>query len=160
MNKRDTFYYWYFLIHIPVTIVMDSTLVVPEQFQYDFQKYLINLHIDYNKDFLSLAPPFWLKIFVCFELFFQLPVFFLGPYYLRKNSKKILLAMMVYGFNAFATTLVCLVYILREGALNGLTESETWNLFAVYSPYFVIPLFMMFDCGNRVMKLLGKVKVE
>lgn len=160
MNKRDTFYYWYFLVHIPITVIMDSCLVIPESHQHWFQTLAVNFHIDFNKDFLLAAPPLWLQVFVFFELLVQLPIFFVAPVLLRRNNSKIYLVMTVYGFNAFLTTLVCLVYVLAKGEAHGLTEGDTWNLFAIYVPYCAIPLFMMLDCGSRVMRLLGKVKVD
>lgn len=68
------------------------------------------------------------------------------------------MVMTVYGFNAFLTTLVCLAYVLSKGEAHGLSVEDTWNLFALYVPYFVIPLFMMLDCGTRVMGMLGQEK--
>lgn len=65
-----------------------------------------------------------------------------------------LVVVAIYGFNAFFTTGVCLLYVLTEGANNGLSESEVWNLFGLYVPYFVIPLAMMIDCTYRAMRLI------
>lgn len=160
MNKRDTFYYWYFLIHIPITVVMDSCLVIPAESRHWIQQFLLDFHLDVNKDFLIDHPPIWLQVFGLFELFVQLPIFVLAPFALRRNSRKIYVVMTIYGFNAFLTTLVCLVYVYLKGEAHGLTVEETWNLFALYVPYFAIPLVMMLDCGWRVMKMLDKVKQE
>lgn len=107
-----------------------------------------------NKDFLLEKPALWLQVFGWFEMVVQLPIFLLAPLALARNGSKIYVVMTIYGFNAFLTTLVCLVYVLDKGEAHGLTVEEVWNLFALYVPYLVIPFAMMVDCGWRVMKML------
>ncbi|GME81699.1 unnamed protein product [Ambrosiozyma monospora] len=108
-HKRDTFYFWFFLLHIPTTILIDSSFLIPSSFKHhhlnissylnidsnpsiitvtsaiessltnflNFQNNILKFHIDQNHDFMALKPPFWLKVFVFFELAFQLPLFFI-----------------------------------------------------------------------------------
>lgn len=156
MNKRDTFYYWYFLIHIPITVIIDSCLVIPKENRHWLQQLVFDFHVLTNKDFLLEKPALWLQVFGWFELVVQLPIFLIAPIALARHSSKIYVVMAIYGFNAFLTTLVCLAYVLDKGEAHGLTVEETWNLFALYVPYLVIPLAMMLDCGWRVTKLLGE----
>lgn len=160
MNKRDTFYYWYFIIHIPVTIIMDSTMVIPEVYQPSFQRWLAEFHITANKDFLLQEMPLRLQISATFELFVQLPIFFLAARALRRNCQKIYVLMTVYGFNAFFTTLLCLAYAYRDAPKHGLTAAETYNLLGLYTPYCLIPLVMMLDCGWRATQLIERPKTE
>ncbi|PVH18140.1 uncharacterized protein CXQ87_001057 [Candidozyma duobushaemuli] len=160
MNKRDTFYYWYFVIHIPVTLVMDSTIVIPSEWQPAWQKALLAFHINTNKDFLLRELPLWLKISGTFELFVQLPIFFIAARALSRQCQKVYVLMTVYGFNAFFTTFLCLAYAWRDGPAHGLTNGELTNLLALYTPYFLIPLFMMVDCGVRTTRLIGKAKTD
>lgn len=133
---------------------MDSSIIVPFDKLHPFQQYLAQLHLTANKDFLLQNPPLWLKFFGAFEVFFQLPIFFYAAFALWKDYKSVLVVMSIYGFNAFFTTGVCLIYVLTEAAKNGLSEAEKWNLFALYSPYFVIPLAMMIDSASRAMTLI------
>lgn len=158
MNKRDTFYYWYFVIHIPITMIMDSTMVIPEQFQPKWQQALAQFHINTNKDFLLQEMPLWLQISGTFELLVQLPIFFIAARALKRNCQKVYVIMTVYGFNAFFTTLLCLAYAWRDAPAHGLTFGETANLLGLYTPYCLIPLFMMLDCGLRAMQLIGAAK--
>lgn len=160
MNKRDTFYYWYFIIYIPVTVIMDLTMVVPERFQPGWQQTLAAFHINTNKDFLLREMPLWLYISATFELFVQLPIFFIAARALKRNCQKVYVLMTVYGFNAFFTTLLCLAYVWRDASSYGLTTGEKANLLGLYTPYFLIPLFMMVDCGVRATQLIGKPKTE
>lgn len=134
---------------------MDSCLVIPWHYLHPFQQYLAKLHVTSNKDFLLQDPPLWLQYFGAFEVVFQLPVFFIAAYSLYKGRKSVLVVMAIYGFNAFFTTGVCLLYVLAMSQDKGLRKHEMWNLFALYVPYFIIPLVMMIDCMFRAMKLIS-----
>lgn len=160
MNKRDTFYFWYFVLHVPITLLVDATIVVPPQFQLGVQKWLLEFHLAQNNDFLLRELPLWLRISGAFEVFVQLPFFVYAALGLRSNNPKTYVGMMVYGFNAFFTTLLCLAYVYTGGESRGLAPSEVYQLLALYVPYFAIPLFMMVDCGRRLGKLVEKRKTE
>lgn len=156
--KRDQFYFWYLIIHIPITILIDSCIIVPEEYQLTISKFLLNFHLTTNKDFLLIELPIWFKVFGIFELLFQLPFFFIGSYFLGKGerSRQIYPFMSLYGFNAFFTTLVCLCYIYTNGSNKGLTYNEIINLILLYIPYLLIPCVMMIDFTIRTTKLLGQ----
>ena len=161
MGRLDNFYFMYMVFHVPITIFVDSSLVIPPQYQLEITKSLLATHLDANKDFLLVQLPLWLKVFGAFELAFQLPLFFYCAYAIwRQTSKSYYVWMTVYGFNAMLTTLVCMVYVWVDGEVNNLTLAEVYQLEVVYSPYLVIPLIMMVDHAWRITKLLGKVKVE
>ncbi|OBA20671.1 hypothetical protein METBIDRAFT_44141 [Metschnikowia bicuspidata var. bicuspidata NRRL YB-4993] len=167
MIKRDRAYFWYFVLHIPITILIDSCLVIPREHRHWVQAWMVDFHVRLNKDFLLQNPPLWLQVFGVFELFFQLPVFFLAAYKLFRGRRKIHVMLVLYGFNASFTTLVCLVYVLKTALNHGLTDGEKWKLFALYLPYLLIPAFMMADSGSRLLlwmtrlhKLEAKRRVE
>ncbi|GMG29002.1 unnamed protein product [Ambrosiozyma monospora] len=116
-HRRDTFYFWFFLFHIPTTILIDSSFLIPSSFNppnissylnvdlnpsiitvtsfiksslqsfLNFQNSILKFHIEQNHDFMALKPPFWLKVFIFFELAFQLPLFFILVFdYLRGGN--------------------------------------------------------------------------
>ena len=148
----DKFYIAYFLIHIPITLIIDSCIIIPEEQRFQFQKQFLEFHISSNKDFLLVSLPLWLKVFGLFELFVQLPFFAIGAYMLMKQIKQVYPCMLIYGFNASFTTLVCLVHILCDYERFGLTTSESYKLAALYIPYLVIPLVMLVDYSIRINK--------
>lgn len=150
MNKRDKFYFWYFLVHIPITVLIDSCLVIPKHVRHWVQAEMVDFHVEFNKDFLLKNPPIWLQVFGLFELCFQLPVFFFAAYKLYTGRRNIHVILALYGFNASFTTAVCLTYILKTAHVHGLSETEKWNLFGLYIPYLLIPAFMMIDSGLRL----------
>lgn len=71
----DSVYFYYFLVHTPITVLMDATFVIPTEYQLPIQKQLSLFHIQQNKDFLAVEAPLWVSLFVIWELIFQLPFF-------------------------------------------------------------------------------------
>lgn len=155
LGKRDFFYMWYFLSHILITVFIDSGILIPEDYQLSLQKALVQLHIEVNKDFLLAQLPLWLKIFGIFELTIQLPFFICAPLLLIKRKKSLYPFMVLYGFNASFTTLVCLCHIFLESEQNGLSSWDSWKLSALYMPYLLIPFFIMVDYIIRITKELN-----
>lgn len=151
----DTLYWWYFITHIPITILMDSCIVLSPQNQFTLSKKLLEIQIVQNKDFLLATSPLWLKVFGLIELGFQLPFFFYVLKLMRDNNPKRYLLSCIYGFNASLTTLVCLLYVYIEGGDHGLAPMDQYKLIAVYFPYFIVPLIMMVDNGIRVNNIVS-----
>lgn len=163
MNKRDTVYFWFFISHIPATIFVDVCLAIPATHRHWLQNAASQAHIALNKDFLLANPPLWLQYFGAFELLFQFPFFFVAAYGLwRGPGAKLLLGMVLYGFNAAFTTGACLVYVFVEAEKHGLNVGERNRLLLVYMPYLLLPGFMMVECAKRIVErpVVGKVKVN
>lgn len=156
----DRFYFWYFVVHIPITVLIDSSLVVPREYLPSVSQKLLEFHISTNKDFLLVDLPLWIRAFGAVEIFFQLPLFVVGAYMLYRNAKAIYPYMMLYGFNASFTTAVCMAHIYNEGASHGLLESQTKRLVLVYVPYFAIPFVMMVDYLQRIVGMIGEKEKE
>lgn len=159
-RKIDWFYFWYFVIHVPITVLIDSCLIIPKDWQFPIQKTLVLFHIAANNDFLLDTLPLWLQVFGLVELVFQLPLFIYAAFKLYHNAKSIYPWLIIYGFNASFTTLVCLVYVIAEGEAHGLTPTEVYGLFGLYLPYFLIPLFMLIDSMKRVLTSGTKQKLH
>lgn len=151
----DTFYYYYFIIHIPITVFMDATICIPHEYQLNIQQILSTFHITQNKDFLCAEHELWLQIFVVWELLLQLPFFFYAIYdYYGNNykfySRKLWPMFLLYGFSAGFTSSVCLVYVLLESGSRGLNTAEMINLAALYVPTMIIPFSMMYVFWARL----------
>ncbi|CEP63510.1 Ema19p LALA0_S08e04148g [Lachancea lanzarotensis] len=166
-NREQKFYYYYFVIHIFTTILIDSTVVVPEKFH--FTKPLVDYHISLNNDFLLYEKPVWLWWFVFVECVGQLPAFFWFAYGFKKlwslkeqsaddkNSKSQLAVcearlnfwLKAYGWNAALTTLFCLYTVWTRGYYPydqhlPMNVADKLKLMAVYCPYVFIPLRLCF----------------
>jgi hypothetical protein len=161
----DTIYFCYFLIHIPITVFMDATFAIPYEWQLPIQRQLNAFHYNENKDFLAVNSPLWMRIFVVWELIFQLPFFIYAVIDYTRNGRKgysvrLWTMFFLYGFNAGFTTLVCLIYVYSESAIHGLNTTEMWNLVGLYTPTMVLPFYMMWDFGCRIVTRLTDFELE
>ncbi|OWB73256.1 hypothetical protein B5S31_g2990 [[Candida] boidinii] len=161
-SALDKFYFAYFLLHIPITIVIDSTLVIPVSIQHEIQKNFLKFHIEQNKDFLLQAPlEKWLVMFGLIEMIFQLPFFIICVFNFIKNkyqyfSNYIWPFVLLYGFNACFTTWICLGYVYFFYSEHGLNDSDMKSLIGVYFPTFLIPFVIMVDYAIRISNKLNE----
>lgn len=162
----DCIYFYYFLIHTPITIFMDATFAIPEKWQFPIQRQLNAFHHSQNNDFLAVNSPLWMRIFVIWELIFQLPFFVYAVIDYIKNGRrgysiKLWPLFFLYGFNAGFTTLVCWIYIYMESESHGLNSSQMLNLLSLYTPTMVLPFYMMWDFGCRITeKMSSSIPIE
>lgn len=158
------FYTAYFLVHIPLTIFIDSTICLPPMT--DGLKAMIEWHVAENNDFLLLEKPAWFFWMVVVELLFQLPAF---PYFIARMSlfrgdapgtskeEKAARAgkrgtlrtlLRLYGLNASLTSLFCIYVIYERGYYPAtgapLSAVDCAKLIAYYTPTFLIPLRLCF----------------
>uniref|UniRef100_A0A060T2R5 Efficient mitochondria targeting-associated protein 19 n=1 Tax=Blastobotrys adeninivorans TaxID=409370 RepID=A0A060T2R5_BLAAD len=158
MNGRDKFYVAYFVMHLVISVVMDSGAVIPEQYQFGLQRQLNQFHIEQNNDLLMAAPPTWLKSFLWIELVFQVPFFVIGAIGLCKGCKKTYPLILVYCVEAAVTTFGCLAEV---SFMDALTTSEKINLAAMYMPMVLIPVVMGIDFYRRILSWIpGKEKTQ
>lgn len=147
----DAVYFYYFVIHTPITLLMDSTFVIPHEYQLSIQRKLSEFHIKQNQDFIAIEKPLWIQIFVVWELIFQLPFFIYGIMDYLKNNKTGYSVhswpmFLLYGFNAGFTSLVCLIYILSEG------PTHAWFIYRLTDKsIFII-------CPNHIIAILHDVR--
>ncbi|KAF8817441.1 hypothetical protein BYT27DRAFT_7227145 [Phlegmacium glaucopus] len=170
----DLLYYLFFASHIPATLIIDL------QALYKAPSYLrvpIEFYIGMSRDpligvvsgaFGDSSHLTWFKSFLFLELFFQLPVFFLGLRGLYKGSWTIYPLLALYAASTATTTLPCVFQILQTPEttpetlaqnLPSITASQRLLLLSSYIPFFLIPLIMAVDMGMRVHKLV-KVAIK
>lgn len=163
---EQSFYYYYFLVHIPVAIFIDSSVVVPERYQ--LIPKLVQWHIKQNNDFLLYEKPTWLRWFVIFELAVQVPAFFWfvtkfkqlwslqdkdegkeSKAAYHKCSKNLNKWLRLYGLKASLTTLICMIVIWQRayypfGDFAEMSMQDKLKLISVYSTTFLTPLRLCF----------------
>lgn len=145
-RKLDLVYVLYFVQHIVITILIDCTIVIPEQYLFEIQSKLGRFHVESNNDLLVANARPWLKGFVWVEVLIQLPFFFYGAYQFYKGSKKVYIPTLVYAVEAAVTTFACLVELFYIDV-----DQKTFiSLFLMYLPIFVIPSLMVLDMSVRL----------
>ena len=159
-SAEQLFYTVYFIIHIPLTIFIDSTICFPPMTE--TLNSMIEWHIAANNDFLLLEKPSWFYWMVILELIFQLPAFF---YFIKNMTvfnqgnndstkevkaqkltkrKTVARLLKLYGLNASLTSLFCIWVIYQRGYYPAtglpLNSMDKFKLIAYYTPTFLIPL--------------------
>ncbi|CAL9729455.1 hypothetical protein MOUN0_G07206 [Monosporozyma unispora] len=140
-TKERSFYKWYFIIHIPITIFIDSSVVLGDRFP--VWTSLVKWHCQQNNDILLIEKPNWLWWFVLVELVFQLPLFF---YFVMnwsiltqpksQSTHTMARLLKLYGLEASLTTAICIIAIWSR---NDITLLHQLQLTSVYLPTFLIP---------------------
>lgn len=127
----------FFLTHIPASILMDSQAILPPAIVPEFAKALLKFHVDTNHDPLMAQQPTWFKSFILFELFFQLPFFFVGFHAFYKQRNWIRIPGIAYGTHTATTLIPILAEILYSKEIP--EGGARVKLFLIYLPYLVIP---------------------
>lgn len=87
----------------------------------------------------------------------------------NSGCKKIYPLLLIYATSSATTTLPCIVYVLSlppPGSAttildHTLTYEQRLILLSGYVPFFLVPLVMVLDMGNRVYSLVATgLKVE
>lgn len=141
-SKERSFYKWYFIVHIPITIFIDSSVVLGDRFP--VWTSLVQWHCNQNQDILLIEKPVWLWWFVLIELVFQLPLFF---YFVRnwsiltqpkRSPKRQRFTSLVqwYALEASVTTALCIAAIWTR---SDITLPHQIQLTLIYLPTFLIP---------------------
>ncbi|KAK9325407.1 transmembrane protein 6/97, partial [Lipomyces orientalis] len=145
----DAFYFVYFILHIFITVAIDSAGILPPDSRPSFQKALLKIQIEENKDPLMANVPVWLYTFIGLEVFFQLPMFIGGAWGLYKDYRKTYIVLLVYGVNATITTLACIAELAWNEEFT-LTQAERQKLIWIYFPTFLIPVLLAVDMATRI----------
>ncbi|CCH60762.1 hypothetical protein TBLA_0D02590 [Henningerozyma blattae CBS 6284] len=150
---EQTIYWWYFLIHIPISIFIDTSIITEGRTLHPIFKKAINWHTVENNDYLVGERPKWLQFFVWTEMFYQLPLFFIAVLYGTTTIPETFLKL--YGLLAGGSSLWCLIDIVFNGhyfLLNpkkhtprrALPIMAKLKLALFYFPYFLLPTRLLF----------------
>ncbi|CAG9462023.1 unnamed protein product [Pedinophyceae sp. YPF-701] len=138
----------YFIVHVPITIFIDSQLVLGSKFH---PAWAVQVTADYIRDvhdFLVKVNPVWFYSMVLCEMFLQLPCFFVSMYGIVKQASWMPLVGVIYGTHV-STTLVPILasFILEpldpENNTGPMYESDRLPLVAVYVAWIIVPLLMV-----------------
>ncbi|XP_012582097.1 PREDICTED: transmembrane protein 97 [Condylura cristata] len=144
---------FYFLSHIPITLLLDLQAVLPhELYPVELTK-LLKWYVKEFKDPLLQDPPSWFKSFLFCELVFQLPFFPIATYaFFKGGCKWIRTPAIIYAVHTITTLIPILSTFLFEdfSKASGFkgqgpkTIRERLTLASVYAPYLLIPLMLLF----------------
>ncbi|KAK6192444.1 hypothetical protein SNE40_003911 [Patella caerulea] len=149
----DIVFFLYFVSHIPFTFFLNSQGIIPKRF---FPKICVALKEWYThaaRDPLMGDPKPWFISFCFCEITIQLVCFFMGVYVFYKGVEKCRwsrIPLMLYGSHT-ATTVFSIGFEIMFGDFRDYNHPAPRNmnerlfLLAIYSPYLIIPLLLVFD---------------
>ncbi|CAE6440090.1 unnamed protein product [Rhizoctonia solani] len=109
----------------------------------------------------------WFRTFIMMEGLFQLPVFFLGLYVLKKNSPYTPILLTLYGSHVTTTVVPVLTTTLATpiftsapdtAPFTSLNASQLTILMASYIPFLAVPLAMTIDGTRRMIRVIGRTQ--
>ena len=151
----------YFITHIPITLFVDGQAALPSSIYPQVLKDLQTFYINEFKDPLMATLPTWFQIAVWVEVLFQLPYFFFAVKWILSGSKQFRIPTLIYSTHVSTVVAIILGCFSLDETIN---LSEKIILIAIYFPYLLIPLWLLFICSvyeNPFMRqdtLVAKVK--
>ncbi|CAL5220762.1 g2826 [Coccomyxa viridis] len=140
LHKRpfDLLVVVFLLVHIPVTLFVDSQAVLPREWYPEPAVNLLDGYVKSLNDPLMKYTPPWFKSLAWLETVFQLPFFVAGSYAYALGRPWIKTPAIIYGISTATTVVPC----LAEVAAAALPLNNRLTLMAIYTPYLLIPALM------------------
>ncbi|XP_063002771.1 sigma intracellular receptor 2 [Elgaria multicarinata webbii] len=141
---------FYFLAHIPITLLLDLQALLPGIYPQGLTEWL-TWYIATFKDPMMADPPAWFKSFIYSEAFLQLPFFPVAAYaFWKGHCQWIRTPAIIYAVHVTTTLLPILAHIMFGDFAKSKhpgpdTLRERLSLVAIYIPYFLIPLLILFS---------------
>ncbi|KAK9790563.1 hypothetical protein WJX73_006992 [Symbiochloris irregularis] len=144
-RRFDLFMVAFFLMHIPVTAIVDSQIVLPRDWYPAWARDLLNWYLStFNDPLIKQGQPWFVSL--CYtEVYLQFPFFFVGAYAFAFAREWVRPGAVVYGF-CTATTLVP---ILAEILTSNDHSFNKAILCGFYLPFLVVPLAIGFRALSR-----------
>lgn len=150
--KKDLFDYLalgYLISHIPITLFVDGQALIPSSWYPGAVPKMLSWYVGWSHDPLMdpvNGQPLWFKSIISAELFLQVPYFLMAVYAWLTSSNWIRIPTIVYG----AHTATTLIPILATIALHAdLTNEQKAMLVAIYIPYLLMPLALIWRAASR-----------
>ncbi|CAI7674479.1 unnamed protein product [Penicillium palitans] len=157
-RKRDLAYFLFFVTHVPIILLIDTVPLLPTFLQTTLSHNLREFYITTYRDKFFEDPPTWFTVFIWMELLYHLPLSIWAARGLLKDHPLVPVHLLVFGIQAFITTLTSLVVVW---SWTDRSVAEKQQLTTLYAPYMALGGFMALDMVFRLRdKLMPKSKRE
>ncbi|KAG8820147.1 hypothetical protein FRC19_009102 [Serendipita sp. 401] len=178
----DMIYYWFFAIHLVLSLAIDLLPVYPAQFQtwpilkqvFAFFKAVVDDYTKKTNDPFMLATwglvqrPWefhFMNVFMWMEVPIQIPGCIIGMYALQKEKKALYPVLLAYTSAALVTTTTVIFVAFAAPSAHdktldpvskfyAMTEEGRWSIIYPTIPYLVIPAIMWVDMMVRITSLV------
>ena len=169
-GKTKVAFYWFFLTHIPITLMIDGQAIFASYYPQILRHFVQDIYAENFGDILMSGRqqpngyPIWFQSIVLFEILFQLPFFFVSVHIIggsghnnngndhnNKNNQEgftttypewFRMACIVYGSHV-ATTLVPIFGTFVCANEDEMTTIQKIIIVSVYLPYLIFPLWLL-----------------
>ncbi|KAJ2019195.1 Transmembrane protein 97 [Coemansia sp. S680] len=158
-SKLDIVYFFYFVSHIPITLLIDVVPIFPIELIPNALISLNSLLTDVLGDpFMGIgsrarSDMTWFRSLLVCELVLQLPFFFYAVWALWTNCPRRHAPLLVYGVHV-ATTMVPVLGMLFRGNVDRSCNTRAM-LAGIYMPYLLIPLAMAYESFKHCVSALS-----
>jgi hypothetical protein len=119
----------------------------------DLRAYVEYYVENYRDPFMADRTLIWFQTMLHLEGFFQLPLFVYAAWALYHNRKNVALWICIYCAHVITTVLPC-VATLNFGKDSDfpflISDSQKLFLTCLYMPWVLFPLWMLYECFQRV----------
>ncbi|RMD40621.1 hypothetical protein DV735_g4513, partial [Chaetothyriales sp. CBS 134920] len=138
-RRLDNLYFVFFLIHIPVMLLIDLVPFYPSALVPAISQTIRKFYIETYRDRFFVAPPNWFRVYLGLEGVYHLPITIWMLRALPNNHPMLPLQLLIFGLETSLTTLTCLVEML---SWEGYTSEEVTRLAMLYGPYLGFGILM------------------
>ncbi|KAJ5984582.1 hypothetical protein N7481_006681 [Penicillium waksmanii] len=148
LRKRDIAYLIFFTTHIPVIYLIDTAPLQPSWAVTSLSTTLRTFYVNtYRDKFFEPPTPAWFSAFIWMEVLYHVPASLWAVWGLLKEHPLIPVHLLIFGVQAFITSLTCLVEVW---AWEDRSTAEKQNITALYGPYVALGAYMAIDSILRL----------
>ncbi|KAJ3210371.1 Transmembrane protein 97 [Dinochytrium kinnereticum] len=128
-SKRplDLLFLFYFVIHVPITLLIDIQPLSPPTLHPPAIKALMNTYLNISGDFLMATSPTWFLSILWCELLIQFPFFFYAIHGIWTDSPHMRVASVAYAGHVLTTMVPILVSFAASGELQTERQRMTFG---------------------------------
>jgi len=154
----DAVIFVYFVLHVPITVLMDAQAVFPASFYPGFLRGVLAWYLETTCDPIMGGAtgrvPRWAFGIMCIEVTGQFACFFLGAHALWHRKPWFRTLGLAYGTHVATTLVPILAHLLLEPLDpscrdNVATPAQRLQLTALYLPWLVLPSLLALKCAVK-----------
>ncbi|KAJ3412760.1 Transmembrane protein 97 [Chytridiales sp. JEL 0842] len=137
----DLFLLSTFILHIPITVLVDSQIVLAPYITYPtFASDAVAQYVEMCNDFLVGNPPVWFQAIIWAEIFYQFPFFFYAIWGLITDSPALRIPMIIYASHVLTTLLPIMATFVFS---TKMTEQQRYMTVGIYSAWILLPIIYL-----------------
>lgn len=149
----DTITRYFFLLHIPITLLVDLSPLYPDTRLFAVPHFIRNFYLStFNDPVLSGAsdPGGWFKSLLLLEGVVQLPIcVFVVVQYARKRQTSLSTRLIISGYSVQVATATW-ACIWESMAFTHLSTSEKISQLGFYLPYLIVPVMLLWHNASSL----------